>query len=119
MPRRNHEERRSTRSRDSEPIRRSRPGARNVDEEALSRREEGQSYSAIARSLELPRAMSAHEAFIRALEHRSGDERRALVEREAARLDTLEERIRTRDAADPEKVARRLAGVEVLRTSLT
>jgi hypothetical protein len=104
MPRRNHEERRSTRSRDGEPVRRSRPGARNVDEEALARREDGQSYSAIARSLELPRAMVAHEAFLRALEHRSGDE--------------LEERIRTRDAANPEKVARRRAGVEVLRQTL-
>jgi hypothetical protein len=118
VPRRNHEERRTTRSRDTEPVRRGRPGARNVDEEALSRRESGQTYNAIARGLELPRAMVAHEAFLRALGHRSGEDYQTLVANESRRLDELEERIRTRDAANPEKVARRLEGVDVLRKSL-
>ncbi len=89
-----------------------------MDEEALARRESGQTYSAIARGLELPRAMAAHEAFLRALGHRTGEDHQTLVDNERRRLDELETRIRTRDAANPEKVARRLEGVEVLRASL-
>jgi hypothetical protein len=119
VPRRNHDRRQSSRPQQSSgPERRPRTQARNVDEEALSLRENGESYSAIARLLELPRATAAHAAFTRALHHRSGSEREGLVQRENERLDQLETRIRTRDAADPDKIARRLAGVEVLRGSV-
>jgi hypothetical protein len=116
VPRRNHDRRQSRRS--SEPPgreRRSRPPTANVDEEALALREAGESYSAIARRLELARAATAHAAFIRAVRHRSGSELEGLLQRENERLDQLEARIRERDAADPEKVTRRLAGVEALR----
>lgn len=81
-------------------------------------REGGCSFSAIARRLELPRATDAHRSFVRALGAHSGDDRRQLVESEEGRLDRLEERIRTRDVADPEKIKRRLMGVDRLREAL-
>ncbi len=84
----------------------------------LALREGGCSFSAIARRLELDRAIDAHRSFVRALGAYNGDDRRQLVEREEGRLDRLEERIRTRDAADPEKVKRRLMGVEKFREAL-
>jgi len=40
------------------------------------------------------------------------------VVREHQRLDQLENRIRTRDAAEPEKLERRLAALAVLRQGL-
>lgn len=47
-----------------------------------------------------------------------GDERTRLVQRESGRLDTLETRIRTRDAAEPEKMERRLLALAKLREKL-
>ena len=81
-------------------------------------REGGSSYSAIARRLELGRAVDAHRSFVRALGVHNGDHRRRLIESEEGRLDRLEQRIRTRDAADPDKVKRRLAGVDKLRQAV-
>jgi hypothetical protein len=89
-----------------------------VDEEALELRKRGASYSNIARRLELPRAINAHQAFIRALRSREGEELQGLVAAEGVRLDQLEARIRERDAAAPEKMERRLKAVEVLRSDL-
>ena len=90
-----------------------------MDAHALALREEGTSFSTIARLLELPRAIDAHRCFVRALNAHQGDDRRRLVEREGARLVVLEERIRTRDAADPTKVERRLRGVTNLRAAMS
>jgi cytidylate kinase len=42
-----------------------------------------------------------------------------LVKNEEVRLDELEQRIRERDAADVEKVERRLQGVKKLRESIS
>jgi hypothetical protein len=42
-------------------------------------------------------------------------ERRELVRQEFARLATLETRIRTRDAAEPEKMQHRLGALEGMR----
>jgi hypothetical protein len=84
----------------------------------LALRESGNSFSAIARSLGLERATEAHRSFVRAVETREGDERRQLIEREETRLDQLEQRIRTRDAADVQKLERRLLGVKKLRESI-
>ncbi|MGH9028523.1 MAG: hypothetical protein ACRDV4_02770 [Acidimicrobiales bacterium] len=81
-------------------------------------REDGSSYSAIARRLELGRAIDAHRSFVRALGAYNGNDRRRLVESEEGRLDRLAQRIRTRDAADPEKVKRRLMGVDKLREAV-
>ncbi len=45
-------------------------------------------------------------------------DRRQLIESEEERLDRLEQRIRTRDATYPEKLERRLMGVDKLREAL-
>jgi hypothetical protein len=55
---------------------------------------------------------------LRALSQREGDELEKLIERELARLDELETRIRTRDADDPEKMKRRLIALEAMREGL-
>lgn len=98
--------------------RRQRTANHDVDAQVLALRESGNSYSAIARRLELPRAVDAHRSFLRALGTYAGNDRQQLVDGEEKRLDRLEERIRTRDAADPEKLKRRLTGVGKLREAL-
>jgi hypothetical protein len=100
----------------SEPNRR-RPGT-VVDQEVLKLRESGSSYSAIARQLELRRATDAHRAFARALHSLTDEDRRRVTKNEELRLDQLEVRIRRRDAAEPEKIERRLAAVGLLRAAL-
>jgi len=97
---------------------RRRVAGRTVDEQALELREGGASYSAIARRLELHRAGDAHGAFLRALKSRNDEERQVLIVSEQNRLNTLEQRIRERDAALPEKLERRLGALESLRSSL-
>jgi len=98
--------------------RRSRVTAPELDAQVLDLREAGTSFSAIARTLELERAVDAHRCFVRALNSQRGEARRRLVGHEEARLDRLEERIRDRDGADPAKVARRLRGVANLRKAI-
>lgn len=90
----------------------------SIDEQALSLRETNMSYAAIARKLELTRAVDAHKAFIRAILSRQGDEQPGLVANERARLDKLESHIRERDAADPDRLQRRLRAVARLRAAL-
>ncbi|MHB1583759.1 MAG: hypothetical protein ACYCU7_06165 [Acidimicrobiales bacterium] len=68
--------------------------------------------------MELHRAVDAHRSFLRAVAAYHGSDRQQLVDGEEERLDRLEQRIRTRDAADPEKVERRLMGVGNLREAL-
>jgi hypothetical protein len=92
--------------------------APETDAQALALREAGSSFSAIARMLELERAVDAHRCFVRALNAHDGKQRRQLVDNEEARLDRLEERIRDRDAADATKIARRLQGVTNLREAI-
>ena len=99
-------------------MRRPRPATQEVDAQVLAMREGGCSFSAIARRLELHRAIDAHRSFVRALAAYNGNDRRHLVESEEGRLNRLEERIRSRDAADPEKVKRRLMGVDKFREAL-
>ena len=72
----------------------------------------------MARSLRFKRSVDAQAAFLRALRQREGEERNRLVQRESARLDELEARIRTRDAAEPEKMERRLQALAQLRAAL-
>ena len=122
VPRHTHttmSQRRSTSASErGRPSRRQRPPTREVDAQALALRESGSSYSAIARRLELGRAVDAHRSFVRALGAHQGAERQRLVDNEEARLDLLERRIRERDAAEPEKVTRRLAGVDKFREAI-
>jgi hypothetical protein len=84
----------------------------------LALRESGKSFSAIARSLGLDRATEAHRSFVRAIGTHEGADRQGLIEREETRLDELEQRIRTRDASDTEKLERRLLGVKKLRAAM-
>jgi hypothetical protein len=94
------------------------PPRRNTDAEALGLREQGRSYAAIALALGFKRATDARQAFVRALRSHPDAERKQMVTRELQRLDELEGRIRTRDADAPEKLARRLAALAVLREGL-
>ena len=89
-----------------------------VDAQALTLRESGQSFSSIARALGFERATEAHRSYVRALGACDGDQRRQLIENEEARLDQLEERIRERDAEDVQKIERRLLGVQNLREAI-
>jgi aminoglycoside phosphotransferase (APT) family kinase protein len=68
--------------------------------------------------LGLKRATDARAAFLRALRAAPEDERKLIARRESERLDQLEVRIRTRDAATPDKMERRLAALAVLRQGL-
>jgi hypothetical protein len=90
-----------------------------VDEEVVSLREGGKSYSAVASAVGFKRATDAHAAFVRVLRSRPEAERAALSHRESQRLDQLEQRIRTRDAGgDAAKLERRLAALSELRQKL-
>jgi hypothetical protein len=98
--------------------RRQRSPTQEVDAQVLALREGGSSFSAIARRLELGRAIDAHRSFVRALGTHDEAERRQLVVNEEARLDRLEQRIRERDAAEPTKIERRLVGLNKLREAI-
>jgi hypothetical protein len=91
---------------------------RNIDAEALALRENGRSYSAIARTLDLKRATDAREAFLRGLRATPEDERKLIVDREHRRLDQLEARIKARDTDAPDKLERRMAALAALRRDL-
>jgi len=95
------------------------PRRGSSDEDALRLREEGRSYAAVARSLNLKRSNDALAAFLRALHQRPDAERAELIVRERARLDQLEARIRDRDKNDPTRLDRRLGALEKLRSSLS
>lgn len=111
-------QRRSAAPERGKPARRQRATNQEVDAQVLALRQGGSSFSAIARRLELHRAVDAHRSFLRAVAAYHGSDRKQIVEGEEERLDQLEQRIRTRDAADPEKIERRLMGVGKLREAL-
>jgi transposase-like protein len=91
---------------------------RDIDEEVVALREQGQSYSAVARTLGIKRAVGARAAFIRGMRKLPEEQRKALYKRETERLDQLEVRIRSRDAAEPAKLERHLVALDALRESL-
>jgi hypothetical protein len=95
------------------------PRRGSSDEDALRLREEGRSYAAVARSLNLKRSNDALAAVMRALRQRPDAERAELIGRERGRLDQLEARIRDRDKDDPTRLDRRLIALERLRSSLS
>ena len=78
-------------------------------------RSEGLSFAAIASRLGLRRSKDAFEAFHRSLQARSAEERQQVIREELGRLDTLEARIRSRDAAAPQKMQQRLEALEGMR----
>ncbi len=81
-------------------------------------RNEGNSFSAIARQLGMKRSKDAYRSFHRGLGARNDTERGDLATAELARLVTLEARIRSRDASDPTKMDRRLVALEQMREDL-
>ena len=91
---------------------------RNLDQEVVTLREQGQTYSAVARMLGIKRAVNAQQAFVRAMHSLPDKERAALSKREAERLDQLEVRIRSRDAQEPVKMERHLVALEALRQEM-
>jgi hypothetical protein len=91
---------------------------RDLDEEVVVLREQGQSYSAVARTLGIRRATDAQAAFVRAMRKLPEQERKALYKRESERLDQLEARIRSRDAQQPDKMERHLTALGALRESM-
>jgi hypothetical protein len=110
---------RSERDRDDGPsVSGPRRSRRSVDEEVVALRDRGQSYSAVAGALGLKRAVDAQDAFVRGMRSLSDSEGKALRARELARLDQLEERIRTRDANEPAKMERHLNALAALRESM-
>jgi hypothetical protein len=110
-------ERKPARAKRASPTARKAP-TRLVDDQALKLREGGATYAVIARRLKLEKSTDAHQAFIRAVRARAGDERQQLVTAEGTRLDELEARVRARHGDDPDTLARRLQAVENLRAAL-
>jgi hypothetical protein len=121
VPSRGRETRPRDQDRDNDRERKDSRGPRrgSSDEDALRLREEGRSYAAVARSLNLKRSNDALAAFLRAMRQRPDAERAELIVRERARLDLLETRIRDRDKDDPTRLDRRLGALEKLRSSLS
>jgi hypothetical protein len=64
------------------------------------------------------RSKDAFEAFHRALDATGGAERREVIRQERERLASLEDRIRSRDAAHPERLRHRLSALEQMRRRL-
>jgi hypothetical protein len=85
----------------------------------VSLRGQGRSFSAIARQLGMRRSSDAYRSFHRGLAARSESECRQLASDELARLAALEVRIRSRDALVPDKMSRRLQGLDQMRADLT
>lgn len=82
-------------------------------------RGEGLSFAAIASRLGLRRSRDALDAFHRCLGSSAAEDKPRLVLEERGRLDTLEARIRSRDAAEPEKMNHRLDALERMRERLS
>lgn len=89
------------------------------DEKVLVLREEGLTFSRIARELGLEGTFGANAAFIRALHRRPASEQEDLRSHENARLDALAARVRGREDLDEAEVARRIRGLERLRKTLS
>jgi hypothetical protein len=89
------------------------------DGDVLTLRGEGLSFAAIASRLGFRRSREALDTFHRALQASDESAKPALVREELARLEVLEGRIRSRDAADPEKMSKRLQALEQLRARLS
>jgi hypothetical protein len=89
------------------------------DDEALSLREQGRSFAAIARALGFEGASPANAAFNRALRRLPPSDQEHSRKREMARLDVLGERLRQRQDLDEAEMARRARTLERLRKKLS
>lgn len=77
------------------------------------------SFAAIAARLGLRRSRDAYDSFYRALQSSDASAKPGLILEEQTRLDVLEKRIRSRDAADTEKMEHRLRALERMRERLS
>jgi hypothetical protein len=93
-------------------------GDSDMDEQVVSLRETGKSYTSVARALGIKCSGDAHAAFLRVLRARPAKERAAMTKRESDRLDRLERRVRSRDVGQPDELQRHLAALEKFRQSL-
>ncbi len=64
----------------------SQPTEDTLDEQVVSLRETGKSYTSVAKTLGIKRSADAHAAFLRALHARPAKERAAMTQRESERL---------------------------------
>jgi hypothetical protein len=96
----------------------SQPVDESLDEQVVTLRETGKSYTSVAKALGIKRSGDAHAAFLRALRGRPAKERAAMTKRESERLDRLERRVRSRDVDQPDELQRHLAALEKFRQSL-
>jgi len=88
------------------------------DEQALLLRDQGRSFVGIAKVLDLDGAREANAAFNRALRRHTPREQAVLRSREMARLDTLSERLHSREDMTDEALARLLLRIKHLRKTL-
>jgi hypothetical protein len=88
------------------------------DDQVLDLRAEGQSFTAIARTVGYERADETREAFNRALRRRPEAERATLRGEEMARLDAMADVFRRSPKLDDEEIAQRLRAVDRLRARL-
>jgi hypothetical protein len=82
-------------------------------------RGEGLSFAAIASRLGLRRSRDAFDHFHRAVQSSDESVKPGLIGEELARLDSLEARIRSRDAVVPERMNHRLEALERMRARLS
>lgn len=94
------------------------PTRREIDHSVLLLREQGRSFSSIARTVGLNRAAEAHRALLRELRRQPDSERQAAISRELQRLDALEARVRDREGEGSDAVSRRVATIGKMRTLL-
>jgi hypothetical protein len=90
----------------------------DLDEQALTLRDEGRSFAGIAWLVGLDSASAANAAFNRALRLRPESDRAWLRSREIVRLEALATRVRGRDDLSVEEVVRRLRGLKHQRKAL-
>jgi hypothetical protein len=89
------------------------------DAEVLVLREQGRSFSSIARALGFEGARPANAAFNRALRRLPPSEQESLRGHEMSRLDAMGERINQRQDLDDEEKARRARSLDQLRKKLS
>jgi transcriptional regulator len=86
------------------------------DDRVLELREQGRSFSAIAKLIGYTKATEAPTAFNRALRRRTKKEQAALGKAEIARLDQLEKTVRADADLGDVETARKLKAVDRLRS---
>lgn len=87
-----------------------------LDSEVLRLRTAGRAFARIGRELGLEKSADAHAAFQRAVGRLSVEDRDEVRVSEKARLDRLAARVQADADTPPDQRARKLAGIERLRS---